>query len=158
MSESSEDRANDSTYLVRESVNWDTERSGETKVSNLQLSLFVDQQVLWLQITMEDSIFVTEGRALEKLIHEAAHCCGIKSATFAVHVHVLLEISVAIFEDKNKLGLSVDNIIESDNVDMLQLLHQRDFTDRSRRGSFLGIEMNLLEGNNLVCGSRATLR
>ena len=147
----------DSTYLVRESVDRHAEGPGKTKVSDLQLALLVDQQVLWFQVTMEDPIFVTEGCSLQKLIHEAAHCCGIKSATFAVGIHVLLEISVAVLEDENQLGLGVDNIIESDNVDMLQLLHQRDFADRSRRSPFLGIKVNLLERNNLVCCPRATL-
>ena len=106
---------------------------------------------------MEDPVFVTEGRALQKLVHEAAHCCGIQGATFAVRIHILLEISVAVFEDENQLGLSVDNIIESDNVDMLQLLHQRDFADCGRWGSFLGIKVNLFEGNNLICGPGTSL-
>jgi len=147
----------DSTYLIRESVDRHAERSCETKVSYLQLALFVDQQVLWFQITVEDSIFVAESCSLQKLIHEASHCCGIKGAAFAVGIHILLEISVTVLEDEDQLGLGVDNIIESDNVDVLQLLHQRDFTDRSRRGSFLGIEVNLLECNDLVGCPRATL-
>ena len=106
---------------------------------------------------MEDSVFVAEGCALQKLVHEAAHGCRVKSATFAMRIHVLLEIPVAVLEDENQLGLGVDNVIEPDNVDVLQLLHQRDLTDGGRRGSFLGVEMNLFEGNNLVCGPRATL-
>jgi hypothetical protein len=106
---------------------------------------------------MENSIFVTEGGALQKLIHEAAHCCGIESSTFAVRIHILLEIPVAVLEDEDQLGLGVNNVVESDDVHMLQLLHQRDFADRGRRGSFLGIEMNFLEGNDLVCGPGATL-
>ena len=100
---------------------------------------------------------MTEGGALQKLIHEAAHCRGIESAAFAMRIHILLEISVAVLEDQNQLGLGVDNIVESDNVDMFQLLHQRDFADRGRGGSFLGVEMNLLERNNLVCGPGSTL-
>ena len=106
---------------------------------------------------MKDSIFVTEGSALQKLIHEAAHCCGIESTTFAVHIHILLEVSVTVLEDENQLGLGVDNIMKSDNVDMFQLLHQRDFADRGRGGSFLGIEVNFLEGNDFVCGPGAAL-
>ena len=106
---------------------------------------------------MKDPVFVTEGGALQKLIHEAADCCWIEGATFAVRIHILLEISVAVLENKNQLGLGVDNIIESDNVDVFQLLHQRDFTDRSRRGAFLSIEMDFFEGNNLIRGPGATL-
>jgi len=106
---------------------------------------------------MEDPVFVAESRALQKLVHEAAHCCGIECATFAVRVHILLEIPVAVFENEDQLGLSVDNVIESDNVDMFQLLHQRDFTDRGRWCPFLGIKVDFLEGDNLVCGPGTTL-
>jgi len=106
---------------------------------------------------MEHPVFVAEGRALQKLVHETAHCCGIESATFAVRVHVLLEIPVTVFEDKDQLGFGVDNVIESDNVNVLQLLHQRDFTYRRRWGPFLGVEVDFLEGDNLVCGPGTTL-
>ena len=120
-----------STHLVRERVYRDTKGTGETKVTQLELALRVDEQVLRLEIAVQDLVLVTEGRALEKLVHEGADDVGAKRAAVAVLVHVPLEIAVAELENERELGLGVDHVVEADDVDVLELLHERDLADCS---------------------------
>ena len=63
-------------HLVRESVHRDTKRPRQTEVTQLELALAIDEQVLWLEISMEDLVLVTKGGPLEELVHEAANCVG----------------------------------------------------------------------------------
>lgn len=53
--------------LVRKGVDGYTEGSGETEVGQLEFSAFVDEEVLRFQVSMEDSVLVTERRAFEQL-------------------------------------------------------------------------------------------
>lgn len=72
---------------------------------------------------MKDTIFVTERSALEKLVHEASHSNRIKCTPIAMLVHVLFQILVAIFEDKDELGFGMYNVMEPYDIDMLEFLH-----------------------------------
>lgn len=67
---------------------------------------------------------MTERRAHQQLVHEAAHCVWIERAAVAVSVHVLLEVAFAVFEDENEFGLGMDDIVEADDIDMLELFHE----------------------------------
>lgn len=145
------------TDLVGKGVHWNTERPRQTKVTKLQLAFPVDKQVLRLEITVKDPVLVAEGGALEKLIHEAPDCDGVEGAAIAVNIHVLLEVPFAKLEDEHELRLGVYHVVESDDVDMLQLLHERDLADGGGRRSFLCIKVDFLQGDDLVCCSRATL-
>lgn len=49
-------------------TNWDTECSAETKISNLYRSLIVDEQILWLEVTMNDTAHVHEHYTLKNLV------------------------------------------------------------------------------------------
>lgn len=51
------------THLVGECVYWHTECSGETKITELELPFPVDQQVLWLEVTVKNPVLVAEGSA-----------------------------------------------------------------------------------------------
>lgn len=99
------------THLVRESVYRNAESSRKTKVTQLQLSLPIDEQILRLEIPMEYPILVTERGALQELIHEASHSHRVESSTIAVSVHVFLEVSVAEFEDEDELCFGVNDIV-----------------------------------------------
>lgn len=98
---------------------------------------------------MQDSVLVAEIDALEELVHERLDRRGLERAAFAVGVHVSLQIAVHVFKHKHQLVLGVNNIVKSDNVLVLELLHQRDFPDGGRGRALLGIEVNFLESNQL---------
>ena len=68
-------------------------------------------------------------------------------------VHILFEISVTVFKDKDELGLGMDNVVKADNVDMFEFLHEGDLSDRGGGCSFFCIKMNLFESDDLVGGS-----
>lgn len=45
----------------------DPKGSRQTKVGQLDLTLRVDEEVLWLQVSMKNSVRVAEGQALQQL-------------------------------------------------------------------------------------------
>lgn len=49
---------------------WNTEGTSKTKVSQLQVSLFVDQEILRFEITMENSVRMAEVKTLDELVGE----------------------------------------------------------------------------------------
>jgi len=99
---------------------------------------------------MENLILMAEGCALEQLEHEAAYGHLIQCAAVSVLIHVLLEILFTKFENENQFRLSVNDVVESNDVDMTQLLHERNFADGGGRGAFFCIEVNLLQGDDFV--------
>ena len=44
----------------------------------------------------------------------------------------------------------MNNVVKRHNVLVLELLHERDLADGRTRGSFFGIEVDLLEGDELA--------
>lgn len=145
------------TYLVRERIHWHAKRPRQTEITKLQLTLAIDQKVLGLEVAMEDSVLMAEGSAFKQLVHETTHSHGVKGTVLAMRVHVLLKILFTILEDEDKLGLRVDDIVQPDNVGVLELLHEGYFTDGGRGSALFGIEVNFLEGNDFVGGSRSAL-
>lgn len=88
---------------------------------------------------MQYLVLVAEGSALEQLKHETPDSLGRQGTAVSILVHILLEILLAVFEDEDELGLRVDNIMQANDVDMLELLHERDFTDSGGWRSFFCI-------------------
>ena len=54
-------REYNSTHLVRESIDRYTERPRETEITQLELALPIDEEILRFEISMKDSIFMAEG-------------------------------------------------------------------------------------------------
>jgi len=106
---------------------------------------------------MEDLILVTEGSAFEKLVHEASDCIGIKRASVPMLIHILFEVLFAVLEYEDQLCFGMDNVVETDDVDVLELLHKGDLADRSGWCPFFSIEMDLFQCNDFVGGSRSSL-
>jgi len=100
---------------------------------------------------------VAEGRAPKKLVHEAPDGVGLEGTTIAMCVHILFEIALAVFEDKDKLGFRVDDIIKTDDVDVLELLHEGYLADRSRWGTFLSVKVYFLQSDDFICCSGTAL-
>ena len=93
---------------------------------------------------------MTKSSHFEKLVHETLHRRSIQSASFAVRVHVFLEILLTILEYEDKLGFGVDDIVQAHDVYVHELFHERDLPDGRGRGSLLGIEVDLLQGDDLI--------
>ena len=87
------------------------------------------------------------------MVHETPDGHRIQCATITVSVHILFEISVTVFKDKDEFGLGMDNVVKADNVDMFEFLHEGDLSDRGGGCSFFCIKMNLFESDDLVGGS-----
>lgn len=141
--------------LVGERVDGDTKSACETEVSELQLALGVDEEILRLEVAMEDAVVVTEGDAADQLPHEALDRGWVQGAALAaggilVAVHVLLKVLVHVFKHEHELVLRVDNIVEADNVLVLELLHQRDLADGGAGRALLAVEVDLLERDKLA--------
>lgn len=86
-------------------VGLDREAEGacEAKVSKLDVTVLVDEEVLRLQIAVHDSVRVAVGCCLQDLIREALDLVrGQRSAHLS---HVLLEVVVAVLKDEVELVL-----------------------------------------------------
>jgi len=79
---------------------------------------------------MEYLILVTVRCAFEELIHKTADSQWIKGASVAVLIHIFFQILFAIFENQDKFRLGVYNVMEANDVDVLEFLHERDFANR----------------------------
>ena len=100
---------------------------------------------------------MAKGGSLEQLVHEAANDVRIECAPLAMLVHVLFEILLTVLKDEDELCLCMDDIVQSDDIDMLELLHERYLSDGSRRSALLWVEMDFLESDDFICCARPAL-
>ena len=91
---------------------------------------------------MKNAVLVAEVNTLKQLVHEALDSWGLEGTTLAIRVHVSLEVTIHVFEDKHELVLGVDDIVEADNVLVFELFHERYFADGCRRGALFGVEVD----------------
>ena len=118
-----------------------TEGSSQTKVCKLEVSLAVDEQVLGLEITVEDSVAMAVANAGAKLAHElldhgitqtktaqvSAGTLGKSLATATIAdrkgFHILLQIKIEELKDKVELvTVGVNDVEQLDNVGVSHLL------------------------------------
>lgn len=99
-------------HFVGEGVDRDAKRPRQSKVTQFQLSLLVDQQVLRFEIAMQDSILMAEGDAFEQLVHKGLDRGLVQLSSIAAGIHVFLQILIHVFEDKHQLVFRVDDIVE----------------------------------------------
>lgn len=100
---------------------------------------------------------MAEGCTHEELVHEAPNGVGVEGTTIAVCVHILLEITLAVLEDKDEFGFRVNDVIKTDNVDVLELFHEGDLTNCSGRGALLSIKVYFLQSDDFICCPGTTL-
>ena len=92
---------------------WDSEGSGQTKVSYLDAAILVDEKVLWLHVSVKNSPLVAEQDALEQLVEVALGQLGVHLAVLGdVGVHVLLQVHGKKLEDEVQLCLLHQNILK----------------------------------------------
>ena len=53
-----------------EILDWNTEGSGETEIGKFEDSFTVNKKILWLQISVENLMFMALGGTIKKLIQE----------------------------------------------------------------------------------------
>ena len=63
------------TDLVGEGVDRYAKGSCKTKITELELTLSIYEKVLRFEITVQDTIFMTESCSFEKLVHEILRLC-----------------------------------------------------------------------------------
>jgi hypothetical protein len=138
-------------YLVRVGTQGDTKGSCQTEISELEVALFVNKQVLRLQVAVKDAVGVAVADTSAQLVHELLDHCLAEThvASAAVHaalgqglsttslrdgqsLHVLFQIQVEVFKDEVELvAIGVDNVEQADNVWVAHLLEERDLADGS---------------------------
>lgn|SRR5258707_13067457 len=100
---------------------------------------------------------MAKGCAHEKLVHEAPDCIRIKGTAVAMRIHVFLEVPFTVLEDKDELCFRVYDVVQTHDVDVLELLHEGNLANRSRWGPFFSIEVYLFECHNFICCSGPAL-
>jgi hypothetical protein len=106
---------------------------------------------------MQHSVLMAKGCAHEELVHEAPDCIRIKGTAVAMGIHVFLEVSFTVLEDKDELRFRVDDVVQTHDVDVLELLHEGDLANRSRWRSLFSVEVNLFECHDFICCSGPAL-
>lgn len=71
--------------------------------------------------------------------------------TFTTCVHVFLQILITKLENKDEFGLGVDDIVESENIDVFEFFQERDLSNGGAGGALFCVQVDLLESNDLVC-------
>ena len=99
---------------------------------------------------MQDAVLVAEGDAVEELVHERLDDLWFELPAIPVRVHELLEVLVHVLEDEHELVLGVNHVVEADNVLVLELLHKRDFADRSAGCALFAVEVDFFEGDEVA--------
>jgi hypothetical protein len=152
-------------------------RAGKTKVGQLEIAVFVDEQVLGLQVAVQHAMRVAVPHALAQLDHELLdhgvvhdqrlarqpRTLGQRLAPPALangqRLHVLLQVAVKELEDEVQLvAVGVHDVEQADNVRVVHLLEERDFADRRRRDALIfGLEADLLERDDALVLGREVL-
>lgn len=147
----------------------DTECPSETEISQLQVALDVNKQVLRLQITVQNAVAVAVANTLHKLSHESLDHSftesqvgthhgtirkSLSTATLADRkgLHVFLQVEVEVLEDKVELvAIGVDNVQQLDNVGVLHFFEEGDLADGGTGDTLIfGLETNLLESDDTI--------
>lgn len=157
-----------SDNLVRVCAQGDAERAGKTEISQLEVSLAVDEEVLGLEIAVQNAVAMAVAHAVAQLVHELlddglaeAHGLEVRAAALGQglaaaavgdgqRLHVLLQIAVEELEDEVQLvAVGVDDVEELDDVGVTHLLEEADLADGGGRDAFVfGFEADLLQGDD----------
>jgi len=106
---------------------------------------------------VKNPVFVAESGSFEELVHEATDNSRVQGAAFAMGVHVLLQILLAELENEHEFCFGVDDVVEANDVDVFKLLHEGNFPDGGGWCAFFRIEVNFLQGHDLIGVLRAAL-
>lgn len=159
------------TYLVSVSTQGYTKGSGQTKISQLEVTVTVDQQVLGLEISVQNAVAMAVTNTLNQLGHELLHHGlaqtqvgiqhraigqGLTPTTLAdwQSLHVFLQVAVEELKDKVEfVAIGVDNVQQLHDVGVLHLLEEGDLADGGAGDTLiLGFETDLFQSDDTVGG------
>jgi hypothetical protein len=157
------------SHLVCVGSQRDTECSCQAKVGQFQIAITVNEQILRLEITMQNTMAVAVTNSFHQLGHELldhsisethvlAQCrtFGQRLSTSTLanrkRLHILLEIEIKKFKNKIEfVAIGMDNVQKSYNIRIAHLLEKGDLANGSARNSFIFcFKSDLLQGNNTV--------
>ena len=147
---------------------WDTKGASKTEIGKFKVSLTVNEKVLWLQITVKNSVGVAVSDTLAQLAHELLNHLVSESETSKLWsgalrewlstssfadwqgLHVLLQIEIEELENEVKLvAIGVDDVEKADNVRVVHLLEEGNLTNGGGWDTLiLSLEADLLESDN----------
>ena len=110
--------------LVGVGANGNAESAGESEIGKFEVAVAVDEKILGLQITVENTVRVAESDSAEHLIQERLDLHDGKASGGLLLVHVLLQIMLEELKYKVQLLLAVNDILQSNNVLVLKLFQQ----------------------------------
>ena len=76
-----------------------TKRPRQSEIRLLQIPLFINQQILGLQITMQNAMRMAVSNPRDQLIHEALDHISAQGKATRNRLHVLLKIQVEELKD-----------------------------------------------------------
>mmetsp|Transcript_54342 Transcript_54342/g.99915 ORF Transcript_54342/g.99915 Transcript_54342/m.99915 type:complete len:334 (+) Transcript_54342:252-1253(+) len=135
-------------------VLWDRHRvsAGQAKICNLQLHGGRNQQILWLEVSVQDAVGVAEFDAATHLLREASDMR--LRQTIGNRFHVLLEVEICKLEYQRELVHCAEHIKKLHHILVRKLLQESDFPDGCARDSLLfGIKFHLFHGYGLPCST-----
>jgi len=140
-------------HFVRVGTHWDAKGTGEAKVGELDVAVGVDQQVLWFQISVQDTVCMAKLNALQQLPHVTLDKHRVDAGD--LRVHVLFQVFVEELKDEVKLVLGVHNFVKPDNGWVVKFLQQGNLSDGSGWDTFIfSLNLDLLQRND---GARASV-
>mmetsp|Transcript_35968 Transcript_35968/g.80064 ORF Transcript_35968/g.80064 Transcript_35968/m.80064 type:complete len:318 (+) Transcript_35968:237-1190(+) len=111
-------------HLMCVSPDGNTKCSSQTKVSKLQVVVCpINQQVLWLQVTMEDPSGVAVCNPVQDLPQIELDDPMI-FAEARVCIHELFQVQIKEFKDKVEPLLTVNDVVQPDYICMVQFLQK----------------------------------
>ena len=100
------------THLVCVCANGDAKGAGKTKVGQLDVALAIDEQVLWLEVTVQHTARVAKLNALEQLEHVGLDNVWLEAANA---LHVLLQVPVKELKGKVKVAVRVNHLEQAES-------------------------------------------
>lgn len=147
---------------------WNTKGAGKTEIGKLEVSLTINEKILWLQIAVKNTVGVAVSNTLTQLAHELLDHLVSESETSKLWsgalwewlstssladwqgFHVLLQIEVKELENEVELvAIGVDDVEEADDVWVVHLLEEGNLTDGGGWNTLiLSLKADLLESDN----------
>lgn len=101
---------------------------------------------------MKDFLLVAMPNALKQLVGKAFDDQRIHAFFLAKIIHKLFQVVLEIFENKDEFPVGVDDFSQVDDIDMVELFENGDFSNGCRRDALLlRLQSDLFQRENLAC-------